>query len=183
MESERPAFIERILHTIACMYDRPHATPWDHWSRIDLTVQQLKTLAALWGQPAARMRDLSAMLGVNLSTATGIVDRLVERGYLERRSHPEDRRSVLVQLSDEGREEIGRIMRLGQAQFADLLDFVSTEDLPIVAQCMDIMVRASNDYHAAMGTRTFHEDAEADDEETPHHPTSSARGASSVQST
>src|SRR4028119_1986958 len=113
MEPKRAEIIGRIMQRVACMQDRPQTGPWDNWSRIDLTVQQIKTLATLWGHPALRMRALSDLLGVNLSTMTGIIDRLVERNFVERGSDPEDRRIVLVQLSDAGRDEIGHIMRLG----------------------------------------------------------------------
>jgi DNA-binding MarR family transcriptional regulator len=148
MEPKRAEIIGRIMQRVACMQDRPQTGPWDNWSRIDLTVQQIKTLAALWGHPALRMRALSELLGVNLSTMTGIIDRLVERNFVERGSDPEDRRIVLVQLSDAGRDEIGHIMRLGQAQFEALLEFIATDDLPIVAQAMDIMFTASEAFHA-----------------------------------
>ncbi len=150
MQPDRAEVIAQIMQVVACMHARPHSGPWDSWSRIDLTMQQIKTLAALWGQPALRMRALSDMLGVNLSTMTGIVDRLIERGLVERRADPEDRRIVLVQLTEAGREEIGRIMMLGQTQLAELLEFIDTDDLPVIARAMTIMFSASEAYRDHM---------------------------------
>ena len=50
------------------------------------------------------MGELSSALSVPLSTATGMVDWLVNDGYAQRLPDPEDRRIVRVALTDSGRE-------------------------------------------------------------------------------
>jgi len=50
------------------------------------------------------MGELSSALSVPLSTATRIVDWLVDNGYAQRLSDQEDRRVVRVALTDVGRE-------------------------------------------------------------------------------
>jgi DNA-binding MarR family transcriptional regulator len=50
------------------------------------------------------MGQVSDALGVPLSTATRIVDLLVERGYAQRFHDNNDRRVVRVELTDKGRE-------------------------------------------------------------------------------
>jgi DNA-binding MarR family transcriptional regulator len=50
------------------------------------------------------MGELSTSISVPLSTATRIVDYLVERGFLERLPDPEDRRVVRVTLTPSGKE-------------------------------------------------------------------------------
>ena len=49
------------------------------------------------------MGEISKALDVPLSTATRIVDGLVENGYAERVNDPDDRRIVRVTLTDDGR--------------------------------------------------------------------------------
>ncbi|MEA2520102.1 MAG: hypothetical protein QOF49_2182 [Chloroflexota bacterium] len=49
--------------------------------------------------PMSRLADL---LDVSLSNATGLVDRMEERGLVERVRVPDDRRVVLVQVAAEG---------------------------------------------------------------------------------
>ena len=46
---------------------------------------------------------------------TNRIDRLVEHGLVQRQPSPDDRRGVLVQLTDAGRQRV-------DAAFADLLD-------------------------------------------------------------
>jgi DNA-binding MarR family transcriptional regulator len=49
------------------------------------------------------MSNIANMLRCDRSAVTWITDRLEERGYVERRSDPRDRRVKLLALTDEGR--------------------------------------------------------------------------------
>lgn len=57
------------------------------------------------------MGELSKALDVPLSTATRIVDGLVESGFAERVNDPDDRRIVRVTLTANGQELYGTIQR------------------------------------------------------------------------
>ena len=48
------------------------------------------------------MSELTERLSVALSSATGIIDRLVEKGYVARSRTEEDRRIVQVRLTEKG---------------------------------------------------------------------------------
>ena len=47
--------------------------------------------------------EVSARLTVTSATVTGLLDTLETRGLARRRPHPADRRSVLVEITDDGR--------------------------------------------------------------------------------
>ncbi|MBV6644402.1 MAG: MarR family transcriptional regulator [Cyclobacteriaceae bacterium] len=49
------------------------------------------------------MREVAEFLQVPMSTATGIIDKLIECGFVERDYSKEDRRIVLIELSTEGK--------------------------------------------------------------------------------
>jgi DNA-binding MarR family transcriptional regulator len=50
------------------------------------------------------MRKLSQVIHVAPTTMTSIVDRLVKRDYLRRRRAQQDRREVLIALSEKGKQ-------------------------------------------------------------------------------
>jgi DNA-binding MarR family transcriptional regulator len=50
--------------------------------------------------------EVARRLEVSTAAATGIVDRLVARGHVERRPHPADRRRTEVVLTESGRREV-----------------------------------------------------------------------------
>ena len=74
------------------------------------------------------MGELSKELDVPLSTATRIVDTLVDYGYAERVDDPEDRRVVLVTLSAEGRDSFQVISDYMHQQIAQILSPLTEEE-------------------------------------------------------
>ncbi len=55
--------------------------------------------------------EVARRLEVSTAAATGIVDRLVSRGHVERRPHAADRRRTQLVLTDSGRGEVvGHLM-------------------------------------------------------------------------
>ena len=68
---------------------------------------------------------LGEKLGIFPSRLVGVLDELEERGLLERRSSPVDRRSHALYLTDAGRaivEQIGRIARVHEDALCVALD-------------------------------------------------------------
>lgn len=76
-----------------------------HTGRLEgLQRQQLWVLTALLGGPR-KMSSLAECSRTSQTSLTGIVDRLEERGLVERLRSAEDRRVVEVALTSVGREE------------------------------------------------------------------------------
>lgn len=69
-----------------------------------LTVSQNYTMRDLFFNGPRRMSELAGQLGVPLSTMTGVIDQLEGKGLVERQDHPEDRRSLQVRLTADGRK-------------------------------------------------------------------------------
>jgi DNA-binding MarR family transcriptional regulator len=63
-------------------------------------------LAFLVEHGPATMSEISSLLGLALSSTTGLVDRLVERRLVERARPESDRRTVRVLLTTRGRREL-----------------------------------------------------------------------------
>jgi DNA-binding MarR family transcriptional regulator len=73
-------------------------------AELGLTPGHMKTLMVLSPDEAKPMGALAEILHCDASNATWLVDRLEERGYVERRSHPSDRRVRTVALLPAGIE-------------------------------------------------------------------------------
>ena len=71
----------------------------------DITKQDLTLIGFMGGNEGDTiMRDIANYLDVPFSTATGIVEKLVQKGYLRRYNSEDDRRIVLVGLTKKGLE-------------------------------------------------------------------------------
>ena len=71
-------------------------------SNSDLPVPGLLVLDFLREKHAATMGEISAVLHISMSSATGIIDKMIEQGYVLRERSDEDRRVVNVILADKG---------------------------------------------------------------------------------
>lgn len=72
-----------------------------------ITMGQIRALRQVcMQQPPMRMSELAGRLHIARRSATTVVDSLVDRGLLERSDDPDDRRSVLINITDAGVAEI-----------------------------------------------------------------------------
>ena len=69
----------------------------------DISKQGLSIVGFVGAQGNVIMRDIANHFDIPFSTATGIIDRLVDLDYLNRFNSSEDRRIVLVELTDKGK--------------------------------------------------------------------------------
>lgn len=76
--------------------------------RHSLTGPQLVCLRQLLRSGAMTPGQLAREISLSPATISGILDRLERRGYLTRTRRPEDKRQVLVELTDSGRELVDR---------------------------------------------------------------------------
>lgn len=70
----------------------------------ELSLQELRVIGLLGEGGSTIMREIATHLGLAMSTGTGIVDKLVERGLVSRGRNDEDRRIVSVVLTGTGQE-------------------------------------------------------------------------------
>jgi DNA-binding MarR family transcriptional regulator len=74
-----------------------------------------------------RVSDLAAALEITASAVTQLVTVLEERGFVARTMDPEDRRGVLVHLTEAGSREAESIMASINEVFSGLVDHLGHE--------------------------------------------------------
>ena len=104
-----------------------------------LTIQQFNILRILRGRypEPATIKELTARMLDKMSNASRLVDKLLEKGLVERRTCSEDRRRVDVVISKEGldllskvsaiveqryEQQFQQLSEVGSAQLSELLD-------------------------------------------------------------
>ena len=120
---------------------------WDvgPWLELDMSTPQLKALLLISEERGIRMRELSRRLGGSFSNATVLVDRLVDRGLVERLAEPEDRRVVLVRATKEGRRLIEQLVTSWRTLSAPLLETLTSEDLATVQRALRLLLKAARE--------------------------------------
>ncbi len=83
----------------------------EDWLEIDMKLSktELFTLLIIERHGEAIMSQIANKINVSMSTATGIIDRLVKKKYLSRARSESDRRIVLIRLTKKGKQIVNDI--------------------------------------------------------------------------
>ena len=128
-DDERAALLDQLLDELGGLGPRQRVGLFRSWHRGALSLVQLSVLAILEAEGPLPMNRLAEWLDVSDASATGIVDRIERRGFVERRHATDDRRLVLVHLTDAGRSVFQDIERHRRERVASLLDELADDEL------------------------------------------------------
>ena len=94
----------------------------------DIDKQDLHLIGFIGEKGDVIMRDIAEFLDIPFSTATGIVDKLVSKGYLERVHSEYDRRTVLVKLNKLGEQRCAIFNEMKDEMGEFMLKLLSNEE-------------------------------------------------------
>ncbi|TDD21561.1 MarR family transcriptional regulator [Kribbella turkmenica] len=92
-----------------------------------MSIEQWRVMSALHDEPGQPMSALAEAAVLPAATLTRHVDKLVERGLVLRRVHPDDRRRVVTALSPVGGTVAERIAAAQRDLETDLADHFRME--------------------------------------------------------
>lgn len=73
--------------------------------------------------------EIAEQLGITLGAVTGFMDRLYKLGMISRTRSEEDRRLVLIELTDEGRRHLQEFNRQRERKHTEILKRFSIEEI------------------------------------------------------
>ena len=121
------------------------------WHRGSLSLVQLIVLTVLEADGPIPMRRLAEALDVSDASATGIVDRMEKRGLVERRHGTEDRREVLVHLTDTGASVFHELQQRRRARLVAMVEQLTDKELSGLLTGLRAMRAAVVRLHAERG--------------------------------
>jgi len=109
------AVITRIAKTILRITD-------EHFAKLGISQSKLTVLLYLSGEPdlSTSPSSLAKYCGVSRAAMTGLLDGLEQEGYVERNSHPSDRRALMVKLTQKGQQFLDWIVLQDQYRLTEL---------------------------------------------------------------
>ncbi|MBM4152096.1 MAG: MarR family transcriptional regulator [Kiritimatiellaceae bacterium] len=93
-----------------------------------ITVPQFLGLSFLRTTPEATVKDFAATLGLKLSSASGLLDRMEKQGLLKRTHSTEDRRVVNLTLTAKGKKMVDQIMQQKRNSIAEIYSVFSPQE-------------------------------------------------------
>ena len=142
METAKDQLTQRLVDLVERISAQMRPESDEEWSDLELTMPQFRAICLL-GQGPERMGNIAGHLSTSMSSATSMIDRLVDKGLVERAPYASDRRVVTCQLTSRGREEIDRFLRINQLRLTRMARRLTTEELQTVVDAMEILCSAA----------------------------------------
>ncbi|PKM83213.1 MAG: TrmB family transcriptional regulator [Firmicutes bacterium HGW-Firmicutes-14] len=102
----------------------------EEWINLDLKFSKFEifTMLFLDKQKEVTMTELVEYINSPMSTATGIVDRLVKSGYVKRDRSETDRRIVIIRLTGEGAQLVKGLKEMISGYISMVVDELTDEE-------------------------------------------------------
>ncbi|HEY3672924.1 MAG TPA: MarR family transcriptional regulator [Acidimicrobiia bacterium] len=126
--------VSRVLHGISgrSAAELPH----------ELTLPQLRALVVLDDDAVVTVKALAERLGIQPSTTTRLIDRLVAKRLIERAPGVEDRREVLLSLSRSGRRVVDQSMQFRRQAIREILESLTRAERASVLDAFAVFAAA-----------------------------------------
>lgn len=120
---ETMSVITRIARTALRITD-------EHSAKLGISQTKLAILMYLSGEPEHRASPsaLAKHCGVSRAAMTGLLDGLEQDGYVERDSHPSDRRALMITLTPNGQRFLDWITPQDQSQLSEIMGALSESE-------------------------------------------------------
>jgi len=140
--TERDRVAAEVLDELTSWNPRERMNEFRSWVACSLSLIHLHVLSLLEADGPLSMTHLAEALDVSVASATGIVDRLEQRGFVERRRGLEDRRVILVQRTAAGEAVFSDLAAHRKGKLTGLLAEFSDDELAATLVFMRAMRRA-----------------------------------------
>ena len=105
-----------------------------------VTLAQCHTLLEIFSHKSINLGDLSERLYLDKSTVSRTIEGLVTNDMVIRSVPKENRRTVLISLTEKGKDVCNQINRDSDSFFGSVLDSIPGKDLPVFLKSFEIAV-------------------------------------------
>lgn len=128
--------VNDLARSIVEFYEK--LSSWEHEvvRGSDLTPNQMHAIEIIGHEKSLRMKELAEKLGITTGTLTVTVDRLEQKGLIERQPHETDRRSYRVILTPDGKKHF----RKHHEFHVKLTEEIASELTPEELECFNAVL-------------------------------------------
>ena len=105
----------------------------------EMSLPQYRTLAFVYKNEGASLSEVGDHIGLTLPTMSMLVDGLVARGLVSRRTDPEDRRRMTLTLTEAGRARLESARAATMANLEERLRQLSPSDRSTITLAMRML--------------------------------------------
>ncbi|MDO6619971.1 MarR family winged helix-turn-helix transcriptional regulator [Pseudomonadota bacterium] len=128
--------LQNLNHLLTEFYDKMASWEQSVVKETGYSLAQTHTIEVLGNHGPLRMKELAQKLAITTGTLTVQVDKLVQAQLIERCAHPDDRRSIVVVLTEAGQVIHRQHNQLHLDLVADLSRNIDPEHLQVLQSCL-----------------------------------------------
>ena len=142
LDQERATLAANLIELNMQVHDRAIGLVGPMPPPPDLTMQQFRVLGQVVRRPGISGNELGGQLGVSAPTASGLVERLVEKGLIARIDDVDDRRIRRLHPTEAGRDIMRQMDSMFERMLGVVLQVLSAEELEVLCQSARTMLVA-----------------------------------------
>lgn len=121
--------VKKVARHIVEFYEK--LSSWEHKivRGTELTPNQMHAIEIIGHENSLRMKELAEKLGVTTGTLTVTVDRLEQKGLIQRQPHEKDRRSFRIILTDRGKKHFAKHHEFHIKLTEEIVSVLTAEEL------------------------------------------------------
>jgi DNA-binding MarR family transcriptional regulator len=139
LNAKRKRTVDAIVETVIYLYTESRRLTKDRARAYGLTGPQLTVISILSELGDLSLSSLSERIRAQNSTVTGIIDRMEREGLVRRERSAEDRRIVLIRLTDKGQTLAREVALEPMEIFRAALDGIPRRDIDELFRVLDLV--------------------------------------------
>lgn len=117
-----------IVYLLSKAYQRAHGTLKRNLEPFGLTPMQHLILAALGLEDGLSAGELGRRLRIDSATVSGTLERMADRGWVDKEPDPDDRRVVRVRMTPKARAAMDQLMEVREQTNGEVMEDLSLEE-------------------------------------------------------
>ncbi|HAS6319008.1 MarR family transcriptional regulator [Vibrio vulnificus] len=131
--------LEKLNQTLTEFYDKMSSWEQSVVKETGYSLAQIHTIEVLGCHGALRMKELAEKLGITTGTLTVQIEKLVKAELIERCALPEDRRAIVVKLTESGQVIHRQHNQLHLDLVRELTRHIDEEQQALLLSCLEKM--------------------------------------------
>ncbi|EJC6734216.1 MarR family transcriptional regulator [Vibrio vulnificus] len=131
--------LEKLNQTLTEFYDKMSSWEQSVVKETGYSLAQIHTIEVLGCHGALRMKELAEKLGITTGTLTVQIEKLVKAELIERCALPEDRRAIVVKLTEAGHVIHRQHNQLHLDLVRELTRHIDEEQQALLLSCLEKM--------------------------------------------
>jgi len=118
----------------------------ENFVKLDLTIDQLKSLVIIEYHGKISFKDLAQTLGITRANITGIANRLIRNGLVTSQPNPDDRRVQYLDLTEKAQSILNNIRQIMVVNETKVLTALNIEELEALEKGFSAFVKSADDF-------------------------------------